>query len=82
MLIGEEIEDVIQARGVCLVDFGVLALGARNGGELLVLDIKQLGKCATRCLENICLEFSIVAFGTFPFFMSHNRFLLLLDCIL
>lgn len=46
--IGKEVEDVPQRRSVCLIQFGVMALHAADGRELLVLHVKNFRESAAR----------------------------------
>ena len=63
VLSGEEVEDVAELGGVALVDFSVAALVAGHGGELLVLDIEELGEVATSGAKLVGGKPGVVAFN-------------------
>jgi hypothetical protein len=70
-LISEEIKEIHQGTGICSVNLRILALGARYGGELLILNVEYLRKSSTGCLKAIRIKIRIIALRAFPFAFHH-----------
>jgi len=52
--------------------FSVPTIGTSDGDEPFVLDIENLGKIATRCLEPVALIVSAATFWTYISFLFHE----------
>ena len=67
----KEIQDAADRGLVRSIDLGVLAVGAGNGCETLVLHVKQLRDCAACRAELVRLELEVPALHAFPVPVLH-----------
>ena len=69
--VAEEIKDIPQGAGFCLVHFGVTACCASDRRELFALDIEELGQESSGGCELICFKIKVLAFATLPVVVLH-----------
>jgi len=50
-----------------------MASGTGDGGKFFRLNVKKLGKESTRTGDLSCFKIPVIAFGTLPVAMLHNK---------
>ena len=71
-LLGKEIENVAEIRGIRAVDFRETAIRAGHRRKPFVLDVEDFCEHAARCAELVGIKVITAAFWTLPVLVLHR----------